>query len=402
MEFTTQTIAALTLPTGKSDLIQFDDELPGFGIRLRAGGKRVWIVQYRVGGRQRRETLGDARRLTLKAARGAAQKRFAEVALGGDPQGAKAEARARAAVTFGPLVDRYLMAKKPAVRQNTYIADHRYLTNYFKPFQSLPVDSIDRRRVAARLSEITIEHGTTAAARARQSISAYFAWLIREGMAESNPVIGTNNPGAHLRARERVLTNDELRAIWAACRDDDFGRIVRLLMLTAARRDEIGGLRWSEVDVDRGALHIPGDRTKNHHPLQLMLPPAAVSIIESAPRREGRDLIFGGSGGPFSAWSYSTLTLGARIAEMQSGPIAAWRIHDIRRTVATGMGDLGVQPHIVETVLNHRSGHKGGIAGVYNKAAYEAETKRALAIWADHLLSIVEGTTGRIIPMSAA
>lgn len=402
MEFTKDAIAALELPNGKSDLIQFDDDLPGFGIRLRAGGKRVWIVQYRTDGRQRRETLGDVRRVDLKAARAFAKKRLAEATLGGDPQRDKAEARARAAVTIGPLVERYLKLKKPIVRANTYVADHRYMTGYWKPLHRLPVDQVSRRLVAARLGEIVSDHGVTAAARARQSLSAFFAWLIGEGIAGENPVIGTNNPGQDLRARDRVLTEDELRSIWLACRDDDFGRIVRLLMLTGARRDEIGGLRDSELALDKCSLNIPGTRTKNHHALHLTLPPAAVAFLETAPRREGRDLIFGGGEGPFSAWSYSTLALGARIAEMRGSPIAPWRIHDIRRTVATGMAEIGVQPHIIEAVINHRSGHKAGVAGIYNRATYEPEIKQALALWADHLLAIVESRESNITQLRRA
>jgi integrase len=402
MEFTKETIAALTLPAGKSDLIQFDDDLPGFGIRLREGGKRVWIVQYRTQGRQRRETLGDVRRVDLKAARASAKKRFAEVTLGGDPQKDKAEAKVRAAVTVGPLTERYLALKKPKFRPNTYVAAHRYLTSYWKPLHSLPVDRIDRRLVAARLAEIVAERGVTAAARARQSLSAFFAWLIGEGITGENPVIGTNNPLAETRSRDRVLTNVELRTIWQACRDDDFGRIIRLLMLTAARRDEMGGLRWSEIELERGLLHIPGSRTKNHHALRLTLPAAATSILGSVPRREGRDFIFGASGGPYSAWSYSTLALGTRIAEMRAGPIAAWRIHDIRRTVATGMAELGVQPHIIEAVINHRSGHKAGVAGIYNRATYELEIKLALVLWADHLLAIVENRESNVTPLKRA
>lgn len=402
MEFTKDTIAALELPNGKTDLIVFDDDLPGFGIRLRAGGKRVWIAQYRANGAQRRETLGDVRKVDLRAARAAAQKRFATVVLGGDPQAAKVEARTRAAVKVGPLVNRYLEKKKPDVRRNTYIADHRYLTNYWKPLHGLAIDSVNRRIVAARLGEIVHEHGKTAAARARQSLSAFFSWLIREGIAESNPVIGTSDPGEGLRARDRVLTDAEMRVIWRACLDNDFGRIIRLLMLTGARRDEIGGLEWSEIDRDQGLLTIPGERTKNHHPLRLTLPAAAMAIIGTAQRLETRTFLFGASGGSFSAWSYSTLQLAARVAEMNQGPILAWRIHDIRRTVATGMAEIGIQPHIIEAVINHRSGHKAGVAGIYNRATYEAEVKRALALWADHLLSIVEGTQRKIVPLTPA
>ena len=108
------------------------------------------------------------------------------------------------------------------------------------------------------------------------------------------------------------------------------------------------------------------------------------------PEREGRDFFFGGGDGAFAAWSYSKLALDGRIAEMQGAPIAAWRIHDIRRTVSTGMAEIGVQPHIIEAVTNHRSGHKAGVAGIYNRATYEAEIKDALARWAVRLDLIVQ------------
>jgi hypothetical protein len=229
MEFSKSTIAALTLPDGKTDLIHFDDELPGFGIRLRAGGKRAWIIQYRVDGRQRRVTIGDARKVDLKAAKVEAERRFAQVTLGRDPQAEKAEAKAKAAVTMGPLADQYLALKMPKVRKNTYVADRGYLTTYWKPLRALSVASIAPRTIAARLNEITLEHGATAAARARQSLSAFFTSMIREGIADTNPVMGTSDPAEHVDARDRVLSPDELRSIWLACRDDDFGRIVRLL-----------------------------------------------------------------------------------------------------------------------------------------------------------------------------
>ena len=401
MEFSKTTIADLGLPAGKSDAIFFDDDLPGFGIRLRASGKRAWIVQYRIDGRSRRESLGDARKVDLNVARAAAKKKFAEVVLGGDPAADKAAAKARAAVTFGPLADQYLALKKPKVRKNTYVADNRYLTTYWKPLRSSPIEGITRRIIAARLNQIVAEHGDTAAARARQSLSAFFSWTIREGMVESNPVIGTNDPSSHIDARDRVLTEAELRAIWLACDENDFGWIIRLLMLTAARRDEIGGLQWSELDLDRCLLNIPGSRTKNHHALNLTLPTPAVSILRAAPQREGRDYVFGERGGAFSAWSYATLRLNARIAE-QGGAIAAWRIHDIRRTVATGMAELGIPPHIIEAILNHQGGHKAGVAGIYNRATYDAEIKRALAVWADHLLAIIENRKSNVTALRRA
>ena len=187
MDFTAQTIAALTLPEKATDLICFDDSLPGFGIRLRPGGKRSWLIQYRFAGRSRRITIGDARKLNLKTARAEALKRFAEITLGRDPQGEKEHAKTRAALRVGPLVAQYLGLKKAAVRKNTYVADKRYLSNYWKALHPLPVEAVTRRLIASRLNEIAVETGATAAARARQSLSAFFAWMIKEGVTEANP-----------------------------------------------------------------------------------------------------------------------------------------------------------------------------------------------------------------------
>jgi Arm DNA-binding domain len=149
MEFTKASIAGLTLPVGKTDLVQFDDSLPGFGIRLREGGKRSWVLQYRVAGRQRRVTIGDARKVDLKAAKSEAEKRFAEITLGRDPQAEKTEARAKAAVRMGPLADQYLALKENKVRKRTYVADRRYLTFSWKPLRSSAIEAITRRAVAA-------------------------------------------------------------------------------------------------------------------------------------------------------------------------------------------------------------------------------------------------------------
>jgi integrase len=171
--------------------------------------------------------------------------------------------------------------------------------------------------------------------------------------------------------------------------------------LTGCRREEIGGLRWSELDLERGVLAIPGSRTKNKNPLVLTLPPMALGILEAAPRREGRDYVFGNRGVAFSAWSYSAAILARHIAESGQS-IAPWRLHDIRRSVVTHMAEIGVQPHIIEAVVNHQSGHKAGVAGVYNKATYEREIKAALAMWADHLRSIIEGSERKIVPLRAS
>jgi integrase len=251
------------------------------------------------------------------------------------------------------------------------------------------------------------------AARARIALSTMFAWAIGEGIADNNPVIGTNKP-AEPAARDRVLTDAEIADIWRGCRDDDFGRIVRLLLLTGARRDEIGDLAWNEIDFDRAAINLPPERTKNNRPNVVPLAPAAVAILKGAPRRARPDAtidhVFGEGEGGYSGWSKGKIALDQRInaaraeaagAPGKPQPIADWRLHDLRRTAATVMADrLAVLPHVIEAVLNHVSGHKAGVAGVYNRALYAAEKAAALTRWADHVRSVVEGVEQRIVPLS--
>lgn len=389
--FTAGNVEKLSLPVGKTDHIEWDPELPGFGVRLRAGSA-FYVVQYRIGSKQRRESLGDIRKTDLEQARKNAKIRFAQVELGIDPRAErdKLEASQKAeALTFKVLFEDYLEAREGAQRASTHSQAKRYFEKHWAPLHRRAAHTIDRATVAAMLRDITRDHGRTAAARARGNLSALFAWAMREGLTAANPVVGTNDPAEGIEPRDRVLTPDELKAIWTQCRDDDFGRIIRLLLLTACRRDEIGGLRWSELDLEAGKLLLPKDRTKNGRPLALTLPNAARSILQAAPRRAGRDLVFGGGKAGFNAWSYSTLALNSRITQANGRALAPWRLHDLRRTVRTGMGKIGIKPHVAELVLNH-TGHKAGIGGVYDHYDYEPEIAEALKRWEAHLLSIVD------------
>jgi integrase len=173
------------------------------------------------------------------------------------------------------------------------------------------------------------------------------------------------------------------------------GTIVRLLILTGQRREEIGGLRWLEFDADKALITLSGERTKNHRQHEVPLSPAVVRLIEAQPRRRERDLLFGEGEGPFQGWSRAKASLDRRIAKLahEKGDIGPWRLHDIRRTVATCMADLGVQPHVIEAVLNHVSGHKAGVAGVYNRSLYGPEKRSALELWTNHVLMIVGEST---------
>jgi integrase len=387
MKLTKVNVSKVTVPRGKSETIEFDDDVPGFGLRVRVGGSATWIFQYRQGTKQRRISLGSASAISAQNARERASQLHARVRLGEDPAGQKIESRARAVETFGSVVRPFLLYKKAALKPRTYVEVERHLLVNAKRLHGLQIDAIDRRTVAALLAELANRKSPTVANHVRASLSAFFSWSMRQGLADNNSVIGTGRAVAN-SSRDRVLTNDELHSIWAALGNDHYGDIVRLLALTGQRRDEIGSLRWQEVDFDKAVIALPAERTKNHKPHDIPLSPAAVSIIKNQPRLAGRESVFGTGANGYSGWSKSKEALDARIAG--NGAIADWRLHDLRRTVSTRMhDDLGIPPHIVEAVLNHISGHRAGVAGTYNRATYSKEKAVALARWAKHLLSIV-------------
>ena len=393
MKLTKASVQSLALPTGKGDRFEWDDDLPGFGIRLRGNTAR-WVIQYRLGAQQRRESLGDVRKITLEDARKIARSRFAQVELGTNPAAEKAKTRAAAvaaSLTLEKIAERYLAAKVTRVRPNTYGQTKLHLTVHWRPLANTPIDGIRRADVAARLQEITREHGRTAAARARINLSAMFNWAMREGICEANPTLATNNPTERIRPRERVLSDHELAAIWRACDDDDFGRIIKLLILTGCRREEIGALKWSETDLADGVITIPGERIKNHRERSLVLPRVAWNILKSVPKREGREFVFGGRG--FSAWSYMQILLHGRITAAEGKRLPHWTLHDLRRTMRTGLGRIGVEPHIAERVINHT---KGGVEAVYDRYTYRREVQMALARWAEHVVAIVENRKSNV------
>jgi integrase len=399
VKLTTKSVASLKLPPGKADMIMFADDLPGFGLRLRTSGERVlrsWVCQYRRGGATRRLLLGSADVVGVEQARAAAKKALAKIALGEDPQSDKAARRAKDAHSLRAVVADYLAAKSGTVRPRTYAEIVRYLTGpHLRPLHSMPVDAITRRDVAARLVAITRELGPITAVRARGALSGFYAWAMGNGLAESNPVVGTIKP-QDAKPRERVLDDGELAAIWRTSGDDAYGKVIRLLMLTGCRRQEVGGMRWGELDLERGVWTIPAARTKTGRQHILSLPPLALDLIENVPHRVDREHLFGTrSVGGFSDWGNAKANLDRRLG----AAVGAWRIHDLRRTVATRMADLGVAPHIVEAALNHHSGHRAGVAGIYNRSSYDREVRAALAMWADHVRTLIDGGERKILPI---
>jgi integrase len=392
MRLTDANVARLKLPEGKSELLVFDDMLPGFGVRLRAGGKRTWIVQYRIGPQQRRLTLGTAETFDSIEARKRAKDTVAKVQLGQDPQAEKVSARGIRAreMTLGDVVDRYLPYAERKLKASTYSGIVLHLRKHWGPLHANELQDIERRHVAAELGRIATNSGPYGANRSRAALSALFAWAIGEGLADANPVVGTNKATDEV-ARDRVLTDDETGLVWRHAGTGQYSAIVRLLLLTGQRREEVGGILWSEIDLKAAVWRIGAERTKNGLAHIVPLSAPAVTILSALNRRAGRDLVFGAGDGHFQGWSNAKRALDARMSAALGHAPAAWRLHDVRRTVATRMADLSVQPHVIEAVLNHVSGHKAGVAGVYNRASYAAEKRAALTLWGQHVAELIEG-----------
>jgi integrase len=381
------TAVALTLPKGTAEKIYFDGDIPGFGLRLRAGGSKIWIYQYRHGATQRRMKLGKLGAVSAPRAREMAAELYAKVQLGADPVGDRAEERVRAAETLGATLDRYLAFSATRLRPRSLIEVTRHLRKHCRPLHGLRLDKIDRRAIAQRITTLAANNGAVTANRVAASLSAFFSWCIREGLAAGNPAAGLNRQPE--RSRVRVLTDSELKAIWAATADaSDYSAVVRLLMCSGQRAAEIAGLRWSEIVGDQ--IVLPSDRTKNGREHRVPITDAMRAILDARPRRSGRDLIFGRRFDvPLRGWGVLKAGLDARLGESA----AAFVHHDFRRTCATRLADLDIAPHVIEAVLNHVSGHKAGVAGIYNRSTLEPQKRHALIAWNARLLTIVAGRT---------
>jgi integrase len=242
--------------------------------------------------------------------------------------------------------------------------------------------------------------GNVSESRARHAfacLSKMFSWLVQQRRIETNPCSNVHRPDASEK-RERVLSDGEIAKLWTATEKlgAPFGPVIRLLLLTGCRLNEIAGLRWEEVAEDGAAITIPGSRTKNHRDHVVSLSKPAQAILAKVGRVPESPFAFTTTGTtPISGWSKTK----GRLDQLM-GDVPPWRIHDIRRTVATGMARAGVDLPVIERALNHVSGSFGGIVGVYQKHKYADEVRAALDAWADLLLTIVEGRPPKVVPIT--
>jgi integrase len=380
-------------PPGKTEMFIWDSAIPGFALRLRTGVKPVWLFKFRYGKRQRSLTIGNTSAMKATAARAAASGLYARLKAGEDPAATKARAVTAQGETFGATVDAYTARKAESLRPRSYIELERHLRVHAKPLHRLPLTEIRRRDVTDLVSALAKTSGPTAANHVGAATDAMLSWARREGWVETNVASGLNKFSE--KPRERVLSGDELIRIWKATDDRaQYSAIVRLLMLTGCRREEIGGLSWGEIDFDKALITLPPARTKSARTLDLPLSPMAVEILKAQPRREGRDFVFGETARRgFLGWAQGKIALDARVK-----PAEPFVLHDLRRTMSTAMnGELGIAPHVVEACLGHVG--QSSIARVYNKSTYAAEKRAAFLLWGEYIEALVDGRESKVVAL---
>ncbi len=412
MKLTDKTVQDAQCPAGQKDKLFFDEMLPGFGLRVTMAGARVFILQYNIGKTKRRTTLGAwGTELTTTKARRKAEALRGQVRDRRDPV---AERKATQAATMKAEAEAKIAAAAAAYTVETLIADwtaHHLsarsasyakrvpaeLRGALKTWLAAPADSFTRTDAVRVLDSVKILHGPVAANRLRAEARSCWTWAVKRGALPSNPWEATPRPLAREIPRERVLTDGEVGAVYKAAGtiNEPWGALVRLLILTGQRRGEVAGMRWDELDLDAGIWAMPGARTKNHHPHSVALTDEAVALLRTVKRRRGAEMVF--EGPRRTAFSgFGKLKGGIDTALAEAGQtIPPWTMHDLRRTLATGMQRLGVRLEVTEAVLNHISGSRSGIVGVYQRHGWEREKIEAMKAWTGHVMQAAEGKSGR-------
>jgi integrase len=368
-------VERMKLPkTGSMDV--FDLGYPGLYLRIGHGGAKSFGLFYVLNKKLTRESLGRWPAVSLANAREAWRKTRESIAKGQAPQH---DGKNNSALLFEHVVEEWLkrdQASTKSLHRTTRMVEHDLLPAW----RGKLITEIGKPEIVALIDGIVDRGAPVKARRVHAYVSRLLKWCEGRGLISGHPMHGLESPGKET-ARERVLTDSELIKVWsAASKVRIYGDVVKLLILTGARREEIGALRWDEIKGDH--ILLGNGRTKTGKPHIIPLVPATQKILEAIPHLG--EFVFSSDGAkPVSAWS------GAKHDLDDMSGVENWRIHDLRRTTATGMEKLKIPLQVVEACLGHKGGSKGGIVGVYQRHDYANEKRAALEAWANHLLPLV-------------
>jgi integrase len=436
-KLTDRFLAGLKVEPGRKDRLVFDISCPGLGVRVTAKGTRVFICQWTDPATRRkvREPIGVWGNLTIDKARDAAQIRLGEVAKGRDPKAERMRRRAEAereraeeALTFDALIDEWkalhLIHRRPRYAAEAVRAIRVGLAGLLRQ----PAARISRADAVNALDQIARAGKAITAGRTMAYARACFAWGKARAKVPENPFAQLPISAGNTE-RERVLSDTEIAEVWAGAEalPYPFGPFFKLAILTLQRREEVAGMRWSEIADDLSLWRLPGSRTKVGKPHDVHLSDAARSILRSLPRVAGCDFVFTTTGRrvggaatkpkgnrrseprPISGFSQGKRYLDAAIQKVRADASAAsgrnpvppipWRLHDLRRTGVTTLAALGFDSIVVDKLLAHQPGRLRGVASVYQRHDFARDRAAALDAWAAHVTGTV---TENVVPLWGA
>lgn len=387
-------VAKIAAPT-KGRVEYFDATFPALALRVTDSGHKSWSLFYRANGRLRRYTIGPYPAFDPAAARKAASSALHQVQAGGDPAEEKRTRRLAPrpeADDFASVAREYLERQ---VKRNTAASTYRETARIVEQdvipqWGKRSIASIAKRDVIALVDKKVASGADVQANRILARLRTLFGWAVEKDRIAVNPCEGLRPPTKE-KARDRVLSETEIRAFWTATGELGwpFGQLFRLLLLTAQRRDEVATLEWAELDLDRRLWSLPREKAKNDQGHDVHLSSQAIDVLAALPRIAG-DLVFSTNGRTaVSGFSRAKERLDDLMAKALGEPVEPWILHDLRRSAATGMAGLKIAPHVVDRVLNHTSGTIRGVARVYNRFEYLDERKAALEAWGRKVGTIV-------------
>lgn len=381
-----------------------DSKAPGLFLTVLPSGVKVFTVRFTAAGRRKRLTLGKHPTLTIDKARKLAGAALVKVAAGSDPQDEKVVARRKAAAgldkedTLGSAYDRYLKWAKTErkMRPKSVANIESAFKLVFTPkFGRRPLREIESAEVLRAIDKAGDKAHTYAVGK------AFFNWARAKLLIDKSPMDGLEHPAKGKPQRDRVLNTVEIQWLWKAADEMayPFGPMIKLLLLTGARRDEVAKMTRAELDLENRIWTLPAARSKNKREHVVHLSDAAVDVLKSLKKVEGKPgYCFTTTGdSPVSGYSRAKDIFDRKMAKYAGDEtIPDWTFHDLRRTTATGMGELGIPVVVIEAALNHVSGVRGGLVGKYQHQTYAAERRDAFQKWGEHVSAVVAAAPGLV------
>jgi integrase len=388
----------------------FDSKTPGLALRVSDGGHKAWtfIFTAPADGKRTRMTLGSYPALPLVAARARAAEARGHLQDGSDPR-AVLKHRGAAEITVAELVKRYVADPDKARLRSIKEIKRRLDRNALPIIGSISLAQLTKRDIRDVTDKIMRRGARTQAWHTFKDLNALLRWAVRNDFLTHNPIEGAQAPGGYT-AGERTLSDDEIHTLWhglptALAKSNTCQRIIKLALITGQRLGEISGMTRNELDLKHRLWSLPGARTKNGHPHTVPLSDLAVTLIREALADADGEVVFPAEAGGPLASPVVTRAIARAHETSKEKPhgrfgIAPWSAHDLRRTCLTNLAKLGVVPHVIAHVANHRSLTKSGVTFAhYVQHSYEGEKRRALDLWSDRLGAIVGKRAAKVLPM---